>query len=124
VAVATPPIGVRSTSASAEMTTTLYHSTTKEGAEAILRDGFRDQTRNYGLHYDTGEPFVLTGVWLSDRPLEVNEGTAGDTVLAVELHAPLEDLADCELIEEGKPYREWCVPAEIVHSIATVSIQE
>jgi hypothetical protein len=25
---------------------------------------------------------------------------------------PLEDLADYELIEDGKPYREWCVPAD------------
>jgi hypothetical protein len=104
------------------MQTVLYHVTTKEGAGAIVRDGFSDQTRNYGLHYGTGEPFVLTGVWLSDRPLDVNEGR--DTLLAVELHAPLEDIADYELIVEGKLYREWCVPAEIVHRIATVSIRE
>ena len=30
------------------------------------------------------------------------------------------DLADFELVEDAKPYREWCVPAELVNRVAVV----
>jgi len=32
------------------------------------------------------------------------------------------ELSDYELIEQGKTYREWCVPSKIVRRIATLSI--
>jgi len=92
----------------------LYHVTTAKNAEAIMRDGFCDRSGSYVI--DT----ILTGVWLSDRPLDANEAMAGSTVLVVDLHVPISDLADYELIEEGKPYREWCVPADVARRIATV----
>jgi hypothetical protein len=98
----------------------LYHVTTTENAEAILRDGFRDSAGWYGLVDDDGNRVTSTGVWLSDRPLDVNDAVSGDAVLVVELRTPLDDIADYELIEDGKAYREWCVPAEIVRRIATV----
>ena len=39
----------------------------------------------------------------------INEGATGDGVLELTLPDDF-DLDDYELIEEGKPYREWCVP--------------
>jgi hypothetical protein len=43
-------------------------------------------------------------------------------VLAVTFDLLPSALADFELIEEGKPYREWCVPAEIIRTKATVAM--
>lgn len=83
---------------------------------AILAEGFRDATGCYG----TDRQF--TGVWLSDIPLDENEGTAGADLLEVML-----DLPDAEIIEwewgeegEGVGYREFLFPAAIVNAAATV----
>jgi hypothetical protein len=51
----------------------LYHRT--QGADQILRDGFRDS-----------EDFYLTenvyrGVWFSDSPLDENDGVSGDLLV-------------------------------------------
>jgi hypothetical protein len=83
----------------------LFHRTYY--ADTIIRDGFRD-----------GEGFYLTthryrGVWLSNRPLDENEGAEGDIVLQVKI--PEDVVSEYEWIEEGKPYREFLVPAEIIN---------
>jgi len=93
----------------------LFHVTTARAAAAILGEGFRD-----GNGYGTAESF--SGVWLADRPLDVNEGAQGDTVLAVRFAVPLSALADYEWIEQGKPYREWLVPANFIARHATVAL--
>ena len=64
----------------------------------------------------------LTGIFLSDIPLGVNDGAtvAHDTVLRVTLDIPESDLAERELVEEGKGYREWGVPAEIINQCGVV----
>jgi hypothetical protein len=92
----------------------LFHITTSDKAAAILRDGFVD-----GRNENMTET-ELRGVFLSDRPLDANEGAWGDTPLAVWFHLPLSELGDFELIEEGKPYREWCIPAELIRQFATI----
>jgi hypothetical protein len=92
-----------------------YHTT--DAADAILRDGFRDATGSYGL-----VTFELTGVWLGDSPMSINEGATGDQVLQVEFPDDV-DLDDFELIEEYKPYREWCVPAALINARATVTLK-
>jgi hypothetical protein len=94
----------------------LFHVTTATAAAAILAEGFRDGSGGYGT---IGK---FTGVWLSDSPLDVNEGAEGDTVLMVSFSIPLSALADYEWIEEGKGYREWLVPAEVIRRHATVLI--
>ena len=55
----------------------------------------------------------FTGVFISDRPLDVNEGAAGSWLLTIELTADAADLIDREYewVDEGKSYREWLVPA-------------
>ena len=62
----------------------------------------------------------LTGVWLGDSPMDINEGATGDHVLRVEFPDDV-DLGDFELVEEHKPYREWCVPAELINALASVT---
>lgn len=85
----------------------LYHSTTETNASCIMHEGFRDCTG----YYMTEEPH--TGVWLSDMPLDENEGAASGALLSVELDETV--VTPFEWVEEGKPYREFLVPAKIVN---------
>jgi hypothetical protein len=84
----------------------LYHRTSAASAETILSEGFRDGVGTYLTNRE------WTGVWLSDVPLDTNEGAEGDTYLQVEL--PESDISDFEWIEEGKGYREWLIPARMI----------
>jgi hypothetical protein len=88
---------------------TRYFHTTDAAAE-ILQDGFRDATGSYMLRNHT-----LTGVFIADTPLDINEGAAGEALLSIELPDTV-DLAAYELVEAMKPYREWCVPAELINT--------
>lgn len=83
----------------------LFHRT--DAAAAILSDGFCDTSGSYGTSREH------SGVWLSDTPLEVNDGVEGAGLLAVEI--PEDEIADFEWVEEFKTYREWLVPAAIVN---------
>jgi hypothetical protein len=89
----------------------LYHRTYDAVAEIILRDGFRDGA---GTYMTTEEH---SGVWLSNVPLDGNEGAKGDALLRLEL--PEKDITDFEWIEDGKPYREWLIPAALVNEKAS-----
>lgn len=83
----------------------LYHRTA--AAAAILKSGFEDRTGSYltsTLH---------TGVWFADRPLDINDGADGDTLLAIEM--PEEVIREYEWIEERKSYREWLIPAALAN---------
>lgn len=94
--------------------TTHYHTT--DAANEIIRHGFRDGTGSYLL-----ANLVLTGVWLGDRPMTINEGAKGDQVLRVELPDDV-DLGGYEVIEDGKLYREWCAPAALINAQGTVTL--
>jgi hypothetical protein len=89
-----------------------FHRT--DHAEAILEGGFRDGTGTYG----TGIKF--SGVWFSDRPLDVGQGAIGDTVLCLEI--PDEVFAEYEWIEDGKPFRESLIPACVVNAIGRPAV--
>ena len=89
-----------------------FHTT--DAAEAILRSGFRDGEGTYGL-----ASFTLRGVFLADTPVDVNEGASGQDVLEVILPDEI-GVDDYELIEDMKPYREWCVPAALLNDNASV----
>ena len=94
-----------------------YHTT--DAADAILREGFRGATGTY-MCVD----YEFTGVWISDRILDVNEGCKGDQVLQVQFPDDV-DLAGHELINEDpdlRCYREWCVPAALINTHATVTL--
>lgn len=93
---------------------TLYHRTT-QGAR-ILEEGFRDGRGSYGF-----ASVVLEGVFVSDVPLDANEGAMGDNLLAVEIPDQV-SLDDFEIVEEGQGYREWCVPAAVLNEVAVVRL--
>ena len=94
----------------------LYHATTPEAAEKIVADGFRDSSGFYMIARET------SGVWLSDVPLDDNEGASGDTLLFVDLALSEEEIAKYEWIEEWKTYREWQIPADLVNENASIRI--
>jgi hypothetical protein len=92
----------------------LYHRTPASGL--VLAGGFRDPEAGRLIG-----GLMLTGVWLSDQPLDGNEGTKGDALLEVIFPAGTA-LDDYEVAEDGKPYREWCVPAAMVNELAAVRL--
>jgi hypothetical protein len=94
-----------------------YHRTA--AAEAIIRDGFRDNKGLVGAFYAG-----IEGVFISDVPLNCNEGTKGNQLLEVTLPEGCCDLTYYELVEEPKEktYREWCIPIEIINRSATVRL--
>ena len=85
----------------------LYHRTNH--ADAILADGFRDGDGTYMTDR------AWRGIWLSDRPLDANEGAYGDTVLFVEI--PDDVIAGYEWVQDIG-YLEFLVPAEVVNRYA------
>src|SRR5262249_19765522 len=85
----------------------VFHRTTQAVAEQILRSGFRDHTARYLTDRE------WTGVWVSDRPLDNSEGASGETLLQIEVAEPL--ISAYEWVEEGKPYREWLIPATVLN---------
>jgi len=92
----------------------LWHHTF--AAQAILRDGFRDGKGTY-LTVDR-----WYGVWVSAEPLDENEGATGDTYLTVEV--PEEIVAPYEWIEEGKGYREFLIPAEVLNQYGPPKVED
>jgi hypothetical protein len=92
----------------------VFHTT--PAAEAILTEGFRDGRGTYM----TGRMF--TGVWFGDRPMDCNEGAKGDTVLVLDI--PEGVLRKYEWCEEGKPYREFLVPARVVNRYGPPKIHD
>jgi hypothetical protein len=61
------------------------------------------------------------GVWVSNVPLDSNEGAEGDVLLLIRLDPSEVELADFEWVEEGKTYREWLVPAAVLNRYGAVS---
>jgi hypothetical protein len=43
-------------------------------------------------------------------------------LLVVTFRVPLVALADYELVEEGRTYREWCIPAAVLNQAASITI--
>lgn len=86
----------------------VYHRTFHSAA--ILREGFRDATGTYL----TAKQF--SGVWVSDRPLDDNEGADGDVLLTLTI--PAEVFKDYEWVEDRKPYRESLIPADVLNTFA------
>lgn len=62
--------------------TAYFHTTA--AAEVILCEGFRDATGSYLF-----ANFTLTGVFIADNPMTVNEGAEGDQVLSIEMAADI-----------------------------------
>jgi hypothetical protein len=94
----------------------LYHRTRSASAEAIQSGGFSDRTDYYMT--DT----LHSGVWFSDRPLDEQEGASGEVLLS--LRVPESAVAPYEWVEEGKPYREWLIPASLANAfLSTLTVE-
>jgi hypothetical protein len=67
----------------------------------------------------------LVGVWLSNYPLDVGQIGASrgrsPVTLRIALDLPATALERYELIEDEKPYREWCISAALVNAHGTVT---
>lgn len=87
-----------------------WHRTTTANALSILKHGFIDSRE-------------FSGVWVSDRPLDCNDGAWGDALLRIEMPCTDADLADLEWIEEDKNYREWLFPASYLNDNAVLTLE-
>ena len=113
----------------------LFHRTSKESATSILRDGFKDRAdptgTNLGFYNQIPE---IKGVWFNDVPLDGDEGR----LLLLEIPDKVVQQLDTtvrmglwgrsslvtrsnvpdgppEVVEEGKAYQEFIIPAEIAN---------
>lgn len=91
-----------------EQPSTFYHRT--DSAAEILAGEFRDAEGSYGIR-----GVDLCGVFISDMPLDINEGAKGEQLFEIEVPAHI-DLRQYELIQPRSQYREWCVPAELLNT--------
>jgi len=88
----------------------------RENAQSILKSSFRDGTGKYLTDK------IRKGVWISNRPLDSNEGAEGDTLL--EIRIPESEVTPFEWPEEEKPYREFLVPARVLNKKATTVLSD
>ncbi|HEY2781086.1 MAG TPA: hypothetical protein VGI90_09920 [Steroidobacteraceae bacterium] len=86
----------------------VYHVTHPSAADAIDTEGFRDGSGTYMTSTQ------LSGVFVSDVPLVIESGLEDPVVFAIDL-AEIH-LVGCGLLEEGKNYREWIVPAARINA--------
>src|SRR5438093_4209336 len=94
----------------------VYHRTRGESVRQILADGFRDGEGSYMTEQ------TWRGVWVSDRPLDINEGAAGDYLLVLKI--PDHVFCEYEWVEEGKPYREALIPADVLNRYGKPTIDD
>jgi hypothetical protein len=87
----------------------LYHVTAR--ASDILDRGFRDNV-SYEVATDGGRTITLTGVSVTDQPIEEARGD----LLVIDLPDTIL-LGEYEIVEDSPPgvRREWCVPADVLN---------
>ena len=95
----------------------LYHRTYE--AEAIIRGGFHDVE---GI-YLTPTLDAHHGVWVSDRPLDEQEGALGNVVLEIS-GVPEAAIVDHEWVHPVhlRSFREFLVPADVLNHFPIVGI--
>jgi hypothetical protein len=100
----------------------LYHVTDRASAQAILDGGFNDTE----VIHDNRE--LQIGVWLADRCLagedDVGQRLGPVPEVALEVELPADTAEAYERREDGKPYREFCVPAELVNRHEVVGVRD
>ncbi len=103
----------------------LFHRTSIGEAGNIMKDGFHDQKWSFDLRdVHTGQPVKMSGVWLTDRPLDDEEGPRGDAVLEVNLDLPDTDIFEYELHGAFEGIRLWVIPAAVVNRRSAVRIYQ
>ncbi|HEY7783680.1 MAG TPA: hypothetical protein VIB00_03095 [Pyrinomonadaceae bacterium] len=93
-----------------------YHRTNAENARAIVESGFRNSS-GYFLSNR-----IWTGVWLSSVPVDCEGAGEDAALLMVKLSLDEKELSKWEWASEGRPYREWLIPAGIINRCAQVEL--
>jgi hypothetical protein len=93
----------------------LYHRT--YAAEAIISNGFRDG------RFERLALGAAPGVWVTDRPLDEQDGALGNVVLVVS-GVPEHAVADYEWLHSDRlrSFREFVVPAAVLNRYPIVGI--
>ncbi len=99
------------------MSLALYYGTTSKDAERILNRGFEDLRSGFLTDSE------LHGVRLFDRLRAADEGRTRECYVSVQFRDEAA-LKEFEVIEEGKPYRKWVVPAAFIKDNASVALFE
>jgi hypothetical protein len=88
----------------------VYHRTSY--GKKIIEEGFRDGQGNYGLI-----GVVVKGVFVSDVPVDANEGASGRNLLEIEIpRAIFEEYEIAELDDDcPKRYGESVIPASTLN---------
>ncbi len=100
----------------------LYHRTLVSLAREIVKDGFADEKWGFGDDQETGQAITALGVWLTDRPVDPEDGPDGAAVLEVELDLPERDLERFEVMGVLDEARLFVVPSAVVNPRCRVRI--
>jgi hypothetical protein len=100
----------------------LFHRTSIGEAREIVHHGFVDEKWAFKVRGAVGEPTKLVGVWLSDRPLNEQEGPDGDAVLEVTIGLSEDALNRFEVESVFWDARLWVVPSELLNPHVSVRI--
>ena len=84
-----------------------FHITDNANAGAILKEGFRDATKQYLTDQE------WTGVWVSTEPIE---GYNADTKTIFAIEIPEDVISEFEWVQPGIRLREFLVPAALLNS--------
>lgn len=106
------------------MSVVLFHRTTIADARQIVRHGFEDLRWAFGHEDELSQVRKATGVWLSERPLEADEGPGGDAQLEVVLDLAEDTLSPFEVDGVLWDTRLWVVPSAMLNPHASVRILE
>ena len=112
----------------------VFHITGNKNAEAILKNGFCDNTSYFRSNlveiqdgfgeYRPDAQYI--GVWVSDEPFERDALLYGHTLLAIEI--PEEDaqvlLPELHWFEEGELFGKWLIPAAILNSYGPPTVED
>ena len=106
------------------MSLNLYHRTSIGDARAIVQNGFENQAWRFEHDDADTETKKALGVWLSDRPLEGEDGPPGDAMLEVVMDASEESLQLFLLEDVVWDARLWIIPADVVNARSSVRIHK
>jgi len=103
----------------------LYHRTSIAMARRVVRHGFQDYTLTLGLTRSGADHEVeVTGVWLTDRPIDVAIGPPGDALLEVRLGLDEKAISPFAIGGDFHDAKLWIVPARVLNPRVTVCIKE
>lgn len=94
-----------------------YHRAKPEIAQTILQEGFKNSSGDFLTNK------LWTGVWLSSVPAEKRNDEDDAVNLMVKFEATERELLSrWEWTAEGRPYREWLIPAALLNKRASVEM--